>query len=332
LKSAAASERSKVELDVVMSVDAGAGSRGVRPRSFLGRIRENLTDGPGFAWLMMTPPLLLLALVVGVPLAKAVQLSFDRVVLTRPALAGDFTLHNYEKLFTDPEAWAAVWRSCLYMSGTVIGSVVLGLGAALLTRRIVRFRGLARSIFILPWSMPALVAALVWGVMYDSNFGVINRILTSLPFVTGNVEWLLNRHTVLPALIVVQVWNEFPVAYIFFLAGLHAIPEELYEAASVDGASRIRQFWHITLPQIRYVMAVIVVLLLIFGFRSFPVVFLLTGGRVETLTVATFNAAFRSYDFSYAATLGILAVFVSLILVLVYLRVALRGGKAEAAS
>ena len=315
-----------------MPLNSGPHNGGRAHRSFLGSIRENLTDGPGFLWLMLTPPLFLLAIVIGVPVGKAVVLSFDRVVLTRPKLAGNFTWYNYIKLFTDPDVWFAVLRSCIYMSGTVVGSILLGLAAALLTRRIVRFRGFTRSIFILPWTMPAVVAAMVWGVMYDSNFGVLNQMLRLLPFVHGNVEWLLDRSIVLPALIVVQIWNEFPVAYIFFLAALHAIPEELYEAASVDGASPLQQFFFVTLPQIRYVLAVIVVLLLIFGFRAFPVIFLLTGGRIETLTVATFNAAFRAYDFSHAATLGVLAMFVSLVLVLVYLHLTLRGGKAEAAT
>ncbi|WP_367783649.1 carbohydrate ABC transporter permease [Mesorhizobium marinum] len=280
----------------------------------------------------MTPPLMLLALVVGLPVLEAVMLSFDRVVLTRPKLAGDFTFHNYARLVGDADAWMAVLRSCLYMCGTVFGSIVLGLSAALLTRRIVRFRGLWRSIFILPWTMPAIVAAMVWGVMYDANFGILNQLLRMLPFVDGNVEWLLDKSIILPALIVVQVWNEFPVAYIFFLAALHSIPDELYEAASVDGASPFQQFLFVTLPQIRFVLSVIVVLLLIFGFRAFPVIFLLTGGRTETLTVATFNAAFRSYDFSYAATLGVLAICVSMVLVLIYLQLTLRNGKAEAAS
>lgn len=311
---------------------AEAKQTGAARRPLLAGTREYLTDGPGFIWLMMTPPLFLLALVVGLPIVKAILLSFDRVVLTRPRLAGDFTLHNYTRLLTDGDAWLAALRSCLYMSGTVLGSIVLGLAAALLTRRIVRFRGLWRSIFILPWTMPAIVAAMVWGVMYDVNFGILNQLLRMFPFVNGNVEWLLNSSIVLPALVVVQVWNEFPVAYIFFLAAIHAIPEELYEAASVDGASPFQQFLFVTLPQIKYVMAVIVVLLLIFGFRAFPIIFLLTGGRTETLTMATFNAAFRAYDFSYAATLGVLAMVVSLALVLVYLQLTLRRGKAEAAS
>ncbi len=295
-----------------------------RPTTRLGRWRDALTDGPAFPLLMIVPPLLVLGLVIGVPLFKAVLLSFDRVILTRPQLAGQFTFYNYAKLLSDPSVWAAVWRTGLYMLGTVVGSIALGLSAALLTRRIVRWRGLARTIFILPWSMPALVAALVWGVMYDANFGVLNRILALLPFEIGRVEWLLNPNTVLPALIVAQVWNEFPVAYIFFLAGLQAIPEELYEAARVDGANGYQQFWHITLPQIRYVMAVIVVLLAIFGLRAFPIIHLLTQGRTETLTVKTFNAAFRQFDFSYASSIGILAVAVSLVLVLIYLRLTLR--------
>ena len=301
-----------------------------RPGTFLGRFKYELTEGSLFPILMLLPALAVLGLVVGVPILKALQLSFDTIVLTRPRLAGTYGLHNYLELATDRQAWMAVARSCLYMTGTVTGSIALGLGAALLTRRIIRFRGLARTAFVLPWATPAVVAALVWGVMYEGNFGVINNLLVQLPFFDRKIEWLLDSRFVLPALIIVQVWNEFPVAYVFFLAGLQAIPEELYEAAAVDRASLLQQFRYITLPQIRYILAVIVVLLLIFGFKSFPIIFILTGGgpagRTETLTVLTYNTAFRSYDFSYSATLGILAVAISLILVLVYMQVAVRRG------
>lgn len=313
-----------------MVVDAADKPTISRPRHILGRIQFELTEGSLFPLLMLLPALAVLALVVGVPILKALHLSFDTIILTRPRLAGTYGFHNYVKLATDPAAWAAVARSCLYMTGTVLGCIAVGLAAALLTRRIVRFSGLARTAFILPWAMPAVVAALIWGVMYEANFGVINELLVTLPFVDQKIEWLLDRRYVLPALIVAQVWNEFPVAYVFFLAGLQAIPEELYEAASVDRASAFQKFRYITLPQLRYIMAVIVVLLLIFGFKSFPIIFILTGGgpagRTETLTVLTYNTAFRSFNFSYSATLGILAVVISILLVLVYMRLTIRRG------
>ncbi|WP_292898141.1 carbohydrate ABC transporter permease [Nitratireductor sp.] len=292
------------------------------------RVTTFLTEGGGFLLIMLLPALLVLGFVIGLPMLKALILSFDTINFRRPAAAGTFGLHNYEKLIFDAQVWHAVWRSALYMAGTVAGSIVLALSAALLTRRIVHFRALARLAFLIPWTVPAVVTALVWGVMYEGNFGVINRLLDPLPFF-DRTDWLIDRDTALPALILAQVWNEFPVAYIFFLAGLHSIPEELYEAARIDRASAFNQFRYITLPQLSSITAVIVILLMIMGFKSFPIIFILTGGgpagATETMTVLTYNTAFRKLDFSYAATLGILAVFISLAMVLVYLRVMKRA-------
>ncbi|MBO6902638.1 MAG: sugar ABC transporter permease [Rhizobiaceae bacterium] len=301
---------------------------GERPDIVSGRSRRFMTEGPGFALLMLLPALLVLGFVIGLPMIKAVILSFDTITFRRPAAAGTYGVHNYARLMSDPDAWGAVLRSALYMLGTVAGSVSLALGAALLTHRVIRLRALARLTFLLPWTVPAVVTALVWGVMYDGNFGVINRLLDFVPFVNGQ-DWLIDRQTALAALIVAQVWNEFPVAYIFFLAGLHSIPEELYEAAKIDRAGAFARFRFITLPQLRYIIAVIVILLMILGFKAFPIIFILTGGgpagATETLTVLTYNTAFRSLDFSYSATLGILAVLVSIVLVLGYLRVMARA-------
>ncbi len=311
------------ETDAMAKADARSGQR----QTFRRSVHRNLTEGGGFIFLMLLPALLVVGAVIGVPMLRALEMSFNSIDFRRPAMAGTYGFHNYVRLFEDPDSWSAVILSAIYMFGTVVGSVALALSAALLTRRIVRFRAFWRVTFLLPWTVPAVVAALVWGVMYDGNFGIINRLLDHVPFVTG-ANWLINRETAFPALIVAQVWNEFPVAFIFILAGLHAIPEELYEAARIDRARAFQQFWHITLPQLRFILAVVVVLLMIMGFKSFPIIYILTGGgpagATETLTVLTYNTAFRGLDFSYAATLGILAVIVSIILVLGYLRLVAR--------
>lgn len=295
-----------------------------RPR---GRLLEWLTDGRGFPLLMILPGLIVLGLIIGLPMLRAAQMSVDTINFRRPADAGTYGFHNYLRLWNDPRAWSSVLLSAVYMAGTVAGSIGLALAAALLTRRLVRGRALARLAFLLPWTVPAVVTALVWGVMYEGNFGIVNRLLDHVPFVSGT-NWLIDRRTALPALIVAQVWNEFPIAYVFILAGLHSIPEELYEAARIDRASPWQQFVHITLPQLRYILAVVVVLMMIMGFKSFPIIYILTGGgpagATETLTVLTFNTAFRRLDFSYAATLGILAVAVSTLLVVGYLRLLVR--------
>ena len=204
-----------------MTSVSGATSR--RPRSRpaaqrQGRFAGWLTEGSGFVILMLSPALLVLALVIGLPILKSILLSFDTVTLRRPSAAGTYGLHNYQRLVYDPYTWNAVLTSTFYMIGTVLGSITLALSAALLTRRMIRFRALARLTFLMPWTMPAVVTALVWGVMYEGNFGIINRLFDWLPFVSGQ-DWLLDDRTVLPALILAQVWNEFALAYVFFLAG-----------------------------------------------------------------------------------------------------------------
>lgn len=293
-----------------------------------GRLARWLTEGGGFVLLMLAPALLVLGLVIGIPVIQALVLSFDTINLRRPAAAGTYGFHNYARLFSDPSALRATVLSVLYMAGTMLASVILALSAALLTRRMVRLRALARLTFLLPWTMPAVVTALVWGVMYDDNFGIINRMLDWVPFVSGR-NWLIDAGTALPALILAQAWNEFAVAYIFFLAGLHSIPEELYEAARIDRAGAFQQFRFITLPQLRYIIAVIMILLMILGFKAFPIIFILTGGgpagATETLTVLTYNTAFRQLNFSYASTLGLLSLAISLVMVVIYMRLMARG-------
>jgi multiple sugar transport system permease protein len=293
------------------------------------RILGELTDGRLFAWVMLAPALVLLAVVLGMPLLSGVWLSFQHWVLTRPADQEAFVgLDNYARMIGDPDFWDAIWRSFFYTAGVVLGSLALGMGAAILTKAAFRGRWLARTMFVLPWAIPGVAAALVWGVMYDPNFGILNRLLSVVTFGSVTPEWLLDRNLVLPSLMLVQVWNEFPIAYIFLLAGLMAIPQELYEAADVDGASPRARFRFVTLPMMRFVIAVTTLLIAIFGFRSFAVIYVLTGGgparNSETLIMQTYNEAFRRYDFSYSSTLGVASIVVTLVLTAVYLRLTFR--------
>ncbi len=293
------------------------------------RFVREVTDGRLFPWVLLAPAALLLVVILGGPLVTGVALSFQHHVLTRPmdreAWVG---LDNYVEMLGDRQFWAALGRSVFYTAGVVIGSLVLGMAAALLTRNSFRGRWLARTVFILPWAVPGVAAALIWGVMYDPNFGVINRVISLFSGGAIRPEWLLDRDLVLLSLIVVQVWNEFPIAFVFLLAGLTAIPDELYEAASVDGAGHWARFRSITLPMMRFVLAVTMLLVAIFGFRSFAVIYVLTKGgpgrHSETLIVQTYNEAFLRYDFSYSATIGVASIVVTLVLTAAYLRLNFR--------
>ncbi|MBM3347941.1 MAG: sugar ABC transporter permease, partial [Betaproteobacteria bacterium] len=218
-----------------------------------------LADGPGFLLLMLFPSLIVLGMVIGLPILRAIEMSFDTLNLRRPSNNGEIGLHNYMRLLTDQRVWSGLGLSALYMMGSVAGSVGIALGAALLTRRVARGQALVRLTFLIPWTVPAVVTALVWGVMYDGNFGVVNRILDWAGLGPG-ANWLIDRRTVIWALLAAQVWNEFPMSFVFLLAGLMAIPNEFYEAARIDRAGPWSQFRFVTLPQLRPVLAITVVM------------------------------------------------------------------------
>lgn len=289
--------------------------------------KRHILDGAGFPYLMALPAMVILGVIIGLPVVNAVLLSFQDVILTRPNRPATWDLSNYARMLGDWEVWASIGRSALYMLGTVGGAMLIGGAAALLTRRAFRGIALVRLIFILPWSIPAVAAALIWGVMYDPNFGVLNRIIALFAPNFGGLEWLLDRNTALSSLVLIQVWNEFPIAYLFLLAGLQTIDDDLYKAARIDGASAFQQFRYITIPQMRYVGSVTAMLLAIFAFKSFAIIFILTGGgpadRTETLIIMTYNQAFRAYNFSYAAALSVLSLLISAAMVAVYARLTL---------
>lgn len=286
--------------------------------------------------MMLGLPLVALLILQGVPLAQALWMSFQHAVLTKPQRDAFIGLENYMDLIVDPDVWAAVWRSLIYMVGTVSGAMLIGFGCALLTRRAFAGVTLARIMMILPWSVPTVAGALVFGIMYDTDFGVINQVLRSIFPDFRNIQWLLDPSTTFASLIIIEIWCQFPIAYIFLLAGLQQLPDELYEAAQMDGANRFQQFAFVTLPQMRYVMAVTALLLSIFAFKSFAVIFLLTGGgpagRTETLVMQTYNEAFLKYDFGYGSALGITTVLISLAMVIIYFRMTLRHGTASSTS
>lgn len=254
-----------------------------------------------------------------------IAMSFQHIRLNRPADFQAFVgLANYVEMLTDADFYSAVFRSLVYTVGVVGLSYCGGLLMAVLLNRRFPGRGFFRSLFMLPWVVPLVASVLVWGVMLDPHFGLVNKLLSWVPGLPSGTAWLLNPTTAFPALIVVDAWNQFPLAALFLLAGLQAIPEELYEAASVDGANAWQQLWAVTVPSLKSVSLVTLLLMTIWAFRRFDVIFLLTGGgpgkATETLIIQTYNEAFVSYKFSYAATLGVASLVISLLFAVAYLR------------
>ncbi len=210
------------------------------------------------------------------PFINAILLSFTTRTLTR---AETFVgLANYARLWKDSDYRGAVNNTILFTVASVSVKMVVGMTIALLLNSRLPFRNVLTGIMLLPWIVPEVVTAMAWRSIYDPIFGGLNPILQALGLINRRVAWLAEPDKALASVIAVNVWKGIPFFTILLLAGLKAIDKEQYEAAEVDGASPAERFRHITLPGLKYVIAVTVLLSTISTFNTFGLVYLMTGG------------------------------------------------------
>lgn len=243
-------------------------------------------------------------------------------------------LRNYERLFQDDDFWTAVRVTFVYMVFVVIGSVLLGLAAALLLNRAFRGRTLARSAIAIPWAFPEISAVLVFLWMCNPTFGVMNVFARMIPGIDENLKWLSDPNLAMPLVIGLSIWKAFPFTFLVILAALQAVPQDLYEAAEVDGAGRLDKFRFITLPEISPTLLLMAVLISIFAFKQFTLIWLTTGGGpfggiTETLVLRIYQTAFRFFDLAYGATLGVASFVIVLCLTLLFVYVQQRQDRAR---
>ncbi|MDQ4118463.1 MAG: sugar ABC transporter permease, partial [Actinomycetota bacterium] len=219
----------------------------------------------------------------------------------------------------------------VYTAASVLGAVGIGLLAALgMNRMTGRFR-LLRGLVIIPWAVPIIPVALVSTWMLDNQYGVVNWVLTRTGVIEGNVAWLSDENTALPAILAITVWRIFPFSAVVLLAALQSVPGELYEAARVDGTSRLNQFRHVTLPMIRPVLAILVLFVTIWSLRRFDLIWVLTEGgplgSTTTLVVALYQAAFRESELGLGSAIGVVGFVVAMVVTAGYFVLQARAGK-----
>ncbi len=277
---------------------------------------------------MLGPVLVAVTALVIAPLLWGLRLSFTDSRMIGRAFGDALTLENYRSVLADADTWNAVWVTVAFSGGTVAGSVALGIAAALVLDREFPGRGIVRVLVILPWAVPHVVAALVWQWMYNPDFGIVNYALLLMPWVGETPKWLSDADFALPAIVLVNVWKTYPFAALLLLAGLQTIPDELYEASSIDGAGPVRRFFDITLPGLQRVLAVVVLLLLIWSFGNFVFIFLMTqggpAGATNALVVHIYFEAFRFFRAGSAFSMGALLLLMSIVLTSIYVLVAQR--------
>jgi multiple sugar transport system permease protein len=235
------------------------------------------------AFVFIAPIVILMTLFIAWPFIKALYTSMTiRNMATRQDVFVGFD--NYVRLYSDPFYRQAVWATTMYTIGSISSKLLLGMVAALLLHGQKRFRNLLTGLVLLPWIVPSVVQALTWKSIYDPLFGGLNPILMSLGVIDQPVAWLSEPATAMAAVVAVNVWAGIPFFTVNILAGLSSIDAEMYEAAEIDGANGWQRFLHITMPGLRYVIAVATLLSTIWTFNGFETIWLLTKGGPGNLT------------------------------------------------
>lgn len=261
------------------------------------------------------------AVLIILPAAEAIYLSFQS--LNSFVATGKWVgLANYQRILTTPEFWRDLWTGISYALITVTLQVVIGIGSALILHAPIKGQALFRSIAILPYILPTVVVAISFQWMLDGNVGIVTHWLKAIG-VNGFV-WSDSSFAAFATVIGVSVWMWTPFVTICVLAGLQTIPEELYAAARVDGAGAFQSFRHVTLPGIRDILVVVVLLRGIWMFNKFDVIWLMTQGGplggTEHLPVLSYHMAFRLYDIGGGAAVATLSLILLTVALVVFFR------------
>jgi multiple sugar transport system permease protein len=274
-------------------------------------------------WLLLAPSLLLLGGLVVFPVLYNVWLSlFDKhAFMPVQAFVG---LRHYRYFASDPEFWTSFYYGSVYAGVTMVLQLGVGVPAALLLNEAFRGRNLLRGFVLFPYMIPTIVAVILWKWLLNDSYGLVNHLLLQAGLVRTPVAWL-GPDYIMTALIVTSVWQFFPFVVVTYLARLQTIAPELYEAATVDGASTWRRFLHVTLPQTASVLFVIVLLRSIWMFTKFDTVWLLAGEGgvsryIRTLPVYAYSRSFTYLQAGMGAALAVIMFAMLLVATAIYFR------------
>ncbi|MFC3999519.1 carbohydrate ABC transporter permease [Nocardiopsis sediminis] len=277
-------------------------------------------------WLFIAPAVLYMLAFFGYPLIRNVTMSFqDYSVATYFTGEAPFAgLDNWRAVFADELFGASLWHTLLFTLGSLAGQFTIGMGLALFFSRRFPLSGVLRSLLLLPWLIPMVVAGTVWRRVLDEETGVANEILRGLQLTSANIPWLSSPDAALVSVILVNIWIGIPFNMVILYGGLQEIPAEVREAAVIDGAGPVRAFFGVTLPMLRPVVTVVLVLGFMSTVKILDLILALTNGgpahATETLGTHTYQLSFLQLDFGQGAVVGNVLILVSMVFAVIYLR------------
>ncbi len=275
-----------------------------------------------FPYILISPALIVTVIIIFIPIIQTSVMSLFNYILWKPKDTRFIFFGNYAAVLKDEVFWISMKNTVVWIVGTISLQLILGFITALLLNQDFKWRGLARALILIPWVTPSVITALMWRWMYDGNSGVINDLLVRMGILHEYFPWLANSSTALGAIMIALMWQGFPFFAIMILAGLQAIPQSLYQAADVDGATAIQKFTRITLPMLLPILLTTLLLRIIWVANSMDVIYVMTGGgpgyATHTLPVLSFIRAYKALDFGYASTLAIYLTLFLVFFVAVY--------------
>ncbi|MFC9670765.1 carbohydrate ABC transporter permease [Streptomyces sp. NPDC056949] len=277
-------------------------------------------------WLFVAPALAYMALFFGYPLIRNIVMSFQHYT-PKTYFTGEAPfngLDNWRAVFADELFAGSLWHTALFTLGSLLGQFTIGLALAVFFSRRFRLSGFVRAILLLPWLVPMVVSAVVWRRILDQDHGMLNSALHAVGLTEGGVPWLNSPGVALLSAILVNIWIGIPFNMVILYGGLQEIPRELHEAASLDGASPWRTFRSVTLPMLRPVVTVVLVLGFMSTVKILDLILALTSGgpadSTQTLGTFTYQLSFLQLDFGQGAVVGNVLILISAVFAVLYLR------------
>ncbi len=281
------------------------------------------------AMFMLLPLLIVLLVVAGYPLFRTIYLSFFEYNINSTEAPKFIGLENYWFTNEDgvglgalqtPEWWQSVWNTVKFTVSSVVLETLLGLAFALVINSKIKGRGLLRTAILVPWAIPTVVSAQVWNWMYNDSYGILSQWGRQLGMLPHGQSFLSNPDTALAALVAVDVWKTAPFMALLLLAGLQSIPSDMYEAADVDGASPVRQFFSLTLPLLTPALLVALIFRTLDSLRVFDMPYIVKGNAPETMTMSIYarQQMIEQAQFGYGSAISVLIFLVIMFFTAIY--------------